>query len=83
VPYAPEFSKMIAFAAVSVPMRSGLTEKGGKIAPMAECQKGGYLERGNLPGLCPQERGIDDSDSKQKVRPGSRLTRDAEKVIAS
>jgi hypothetical protein len=36
VPYAPEFSKMIAFAAVSVQMRSGLTEKAGKIAPVTE-----------------------------------------------
>jgi hypothetical protein len=36
VPYAPEFSKLIAFAGVSVPLRSCLTEKDGKIAPMVE-----------------------------------------------
>ena len=31
---------MIAFAAVSVPMRSGLTEKAGKIAPVTEASTG-------------------------------------------
>lgn len=36
VPYKPEFSKMIAFASASLPMRSCLSEKDGKIAPAAE-----------------------------------------------
>lgn len=36
VPYEQEFSKVIAFAAATVPLRSCLTEKEGKIAPTTE-----------------------------------------------